>query len=55
VLIVGGVLTGLVNALIHAKDAWAVMPLGLMLSTLVALLAMAAASLGLTMMRRTVP
>jgi uncharacterized membrane protein len=33
---------GFVNALVHAKDAWAVMPDGLILSALVAVLALAA-------------
>ena len=36
-------LLGLVNALIHAKDAWATMPGGLVLSVLVFVLAVAAA------------
>lgn len=38
---------GLVNALEHAKDAWAVMPWGLGLSIIVALLACAATWVGL--------
>ncbi len=33
---------GFINALEHAKDAWAVMPLGLALSVIVTLLAIAA-------------
>ncbi len=33
---------GFVNALVHAKDAWAMMPEGLILSVLVAILALAA-------------
>lgn len=37
---------GFINALVHAKDAWAVMPTGLYLSVAVALLALAAAWLG---------
>lgn len=37
---------GFVNALVHAKDAWAVMPEGLVLSVVVAALACAAAWLG---------
>ena len=37
---------GFINALVHAKDAWAVMPTGLYLSVVVALVAMAAAWLG---------
>lgn len=38
---------GLVNAFEHAKDAWAVMPTGLVLSVIVTLLAIAAAWVGL--------
>jgi uncharacterized membrane protein len=37
---------GFINALIHAKDAWAVMPEGLYLSMAVALLALIAALIG---------
>ena len=37
---------GFINALVHAKDAWAVMPAGLLLSTLVFLLALASVGLG---------
>lgn len=37
---------GLVNALVHAKDAWAVMPEGLLLSALAAILALAASWIG---------
>lgn len=33
---------GFINALVHAKDAWAVMPEGLILSVVVALVAVAA-------------
>jgi uncharacterized membrane protein len=38
---------GLVNAFVHAKDAWATMPSGLVLSVIVTLLGCAAAWLGL--------
>lgn len=38
---------GLVNAFVHAKDAWAVMPTGLVLSIVVAVLACAATWIGL--------
>jgi uncharacterized membrane protein len=38
---------GLMNAFQHAKDAWAVMPSGLVLSVIVAVLALAAAWIGL--------
>lgn len=37
---------GFINALVHAKDAWAVMPTGLYLSVVVALLGLVAAWLG---------
>lgn len=37
---------GFINALVHAKDAWAVMPEGLVLSILVFLLALASVWLG---------
>lgn len=37
---------GFVNALIHAKDAWAIMPEGLYLSAIAALLALVAAWIG---------
>lgn len=42
---------GLINAFVHAKDAWAVMPSGLVLSVIVTLLACVAAWLGLTNLR----
>ncbi|SCZ11685.1 DUF2231 domain-containing protein [Microvirga guangxiensis] len=37
---------GFVNALVHAKDAWATMPEGLILSAITTLLALAAAWIG---------
>lgn len=37
---------GLVNALVHGKDAWATMPAGLWLSLVVTLLALAASWIG---------
>lgn len=43
---------GFVNALIHAKDAWAAMPEGLILSVVVVLLACVAAWVGLSDLRR---
>lgn len=46
---------GVVNALVHAKDAWAVMPEGLVLSIVVALLAVAATWLGFSSFRRGDP
>lgn len=39
---------GLINAFQHAKDAWAVMPSGLVLSVIVTVLAFVAAWIGLT-------
>ncbi|WP_277374576.1 DUF2231 domain-containing protein [Pseudomonas sp. AA-38] len=44
-------LVGLVNALEHAKDAWAAMPWGLLLSLIVALLACVATWVGLAQPR----
>lgn len=37
---------GFIDALVHAKDAWASMPAGLILSAIVAVLAIAATGLG---------
>lgn len=45
---------GVVNALVHAKDAWAAMPAALVLSVIVLLLALVASALGLAAMRREV-
>lgn len=42
---------GFINALEHAKDAWAVMPVGLALSVVVAVLAVVATGLGLSNLR----
>ena len=39
-------LTGLVNAFVHGRDGWGAMPLGLWLSAITALLAVAAAWIG---------
>ncbi|MBD8494306.1 hypothetical protein IFR09_26105 [Pseudomonas syringae] len=44
-------LLGLLNAFEHAKDAWAIMPLGLILSVIVTLLAVIAAWTGFTNLR----
>ncbi|MCO5787093.1 hypothetical protein DHB74_12080 [Pseudomonas sp. G11-1] len=44
-------IVGFINALIHAKDAWASMPMGLVLSVVVTLLACAAAWFGLATAR----
>lgn len=42
---------GFINALIHARDAWAVMPTGLVLSLVVAVLALVATWLGFSSLR----
>lgn len=42
---------GFINALIHARDAWAIMPASLVLSVIVALLVCAAAWVGLSTVR----
>jgi len=42
---------GFVNALIHAKDAWAVMPEGLIVSIIVAALAISATWIGFSSLR----
>lgn len=42
---------GFINALIHAKDAWATMPTGLVLSIIVTLLSLAAIWLGYSQSR----
>jgi len=50
-LLVATWVLGFINALQHAKDAWAVMPTGLVLSVIVTLLACAAAWIGLSNLR----
>ena len=44
-------LLGFINALIHARDAWAVMPTGLILSVIVTVLILAATWLGFFTLR----
>ena len=45
---------GFINALVHAKDGWAAMPTGLMLSAVVVVLAATASAVGLAgFLRRT--
>lgn len=44
-------LLGLVNSFVHARDAWAVMPDGLILSAIVALLALVATWIGFSSLR----
>ena len=51
VLLVAMWVLGFINALVHARDAWASMPTGLVLSVVVALLAGAAAWLGFSSLR----
>lgn len=51
-LLLATFLLGFIDALIHAKDVWAVMPMGLVLSAVVALLAIAATWLGFSTLRR---
>lgn len=52
VLILAICVLGFINALIHARDAWATMPAGLVLSVIVAVLACAAAVVGFSTVRR---
>jgi uncharacterized membrane protein len=40
-------IAGLINSFVHARDAWAVMPAGLILSVIVTILALVATWLGL--------
>lgn len=42
---------GFINALVHAKDVWAAMPMGLILSLIVAALAIAATWIGFSSLR----
>lgn len=44
---------GFINALVHAKDAWATMPAGLWLSVIVTLLALAASWVGFSRLRNS--
>ena len=46
-LLLATFIVGFINSLIHAKDGWAVMPTGLMLSAVVVMLAAAASVVGL--------
>jgi uncharacterized membrane protein len=52
VLILAICVLGFVNALVHARDAWATMPTGLVLSVIVAALACAATVVGFSTLRR---
>lgn len=51
VLLLATWVVGFVNALVHAKDAWASMPAGLILSAIVTLLAIAATWIGFSGLR----
>ena len=51
IVLAGTWILGFVNALVHAKDAWAMMPAALILSIFVALLALAAVWLGFSAAR----
>jgi uncharacterized membrane protein len=50
-LLLGSFVFGFANALIHAKDGWAAMPAGAVLSVVVLLLAAAASTIGISNMR----
>ena len=53
-LLLSAFVVGVINALVHAKDGWAAMPTGLILSAVVVVLAATASAVGLAgSMRRT--
>lgn len=53
-LLLATFVVGFVNALVHAKDGWAAMPTGLILSAVVVVLAITASAVGLAgLLRRT--
>ena len=53
-LLLAAFVVGFINALVHAKDGWAAMPTGLILSAVVVLCAAAACAVGLAgRLRRT--
>ena len=53
-LLLSTFVVGVINALVHAKDGWAAMPTGLILSAVVVVLAATASAVGLAgSMRRT--
>jgi uncharacterized membrane protein len=54
-LVLAVFVVGLLDCFVHAKDAWAVMPDGLVLSVIVALVAIAAAAVGLSSVGSRVP
>ncbi len=51
-LLLAGFVLGFVNALVHAKDAWAALPAGLLLSVVVLPLLAGASAIGLSRLRR---
>lgn len=51
-LLLAAWILGFINALVHAKDAWAIMPSALVLSVLVTLLILAATGIGFFGLRR---
>ena len=51
-LLLATLVLGFINALVHARDGWAAMPTGLILSIAVVLLAAAASVIGLADLRR---
>jgi uncharacterized membrane protein len=52
VLLLATFVVGFVNALVHAKDAWATMPAGLILSVILFVLAAAATWIGFSTLRQ---
>lgn len=55
-VLLASVVLGFINALVHARDAWAAMPAGLWLSLLVLMLMLVAGGLGaMNLQRRVTP
>lgn len=54
-LLFAGVLLGVVNALVHARDGWAAMPGGLVLSVVVLVAVVSAGVMGLAGLTRRAP
>jgi uncharacterized membrane protein len=52
--LLASVVLGFINALVHAKDAWAAMPVGLWLSVLVLVLVLVAGALGASRLQKRV-
>lgn len=51
-LLLASCVLGFISSLVHAKDAWAAMPTGMLLSAVVLLLAAVASLMGLAALRR---